>query len=149
MTTNIEHISHPRLEKRKQEGAHLIENELNLNGRLAVKITKIFGSMGAFWFLVVWMIMWMLFATIGMPYFRHDPYPFTFLLFLSNLVQLWALPVLAVGQQVLSRASDKQAKQTFEDAEALLKIQDEVHKLVKMNIEITRDIRDALQKNSE
>jgi hypothetical protein len=48
--------------------------------------------------------------------------PFDFLLFLSNLVQLFALPILAVGQQVLSRASDKQAELTFRDAEAILKL---------------------------
>jgi hypothetical protein len=52
-----------------------------------------------------------------------------FLLFLSNLVQLWALPVLAVGQQVLSRASDKQALQTYQDAEAVLHLTDEIHRL--------------------
>lgn len=42
-----------------------------------------------------------------------DPYPFVFLLFLSNLVQLWALPVLAVGQNVLNRKAELQADEMY------------------------------------
>ncbi len=47
-------------------------------------------------------------------------YPFPFLLFNSNLVQLWALPVIGVGLAVLGRAGDKRARQTYDDAEAIL-----------------------------
>lgn len=39
--------------------------------------------------------------------FAKDKYPFQFLLFLSNLVQLWALPVIMVGQNVISRNQDQ------------------------------------------
>jgi len=45
-----------------------------------------------------------------------------------------------VGQKVAAQASDKQAMQTYKDAEALLKIEDEVHRLVKMNNELTEEI---------
>jgi hypothetical protein len=71
------------------------------------------------------------------------------LLFLSNLVQLFALPILAVGQQVLSRASDKQAELTFKDAEAILKLQDEVRHLIEINNEMTKEIHMAIQNNAE
>ena len=143
------HIPHPWIEERKKQGPHLTKHEhLGFNGRLAVFITNKFGSMGAFYVLVIWMFGWMLLATIGFSYFSKDPYPFTFLLFLSNLVQLFALPILAVGQQVLSRASDKQAEQTFKDAEALLKIQDEVHRLIEINNRLTQEIHDVLLKKN-
>ena len=49
-----------------------------------------------------------------------------------------------VGQKVAARASDKQALQTFEDTEALLKLQDEVHKLIVINHEPTQEIHTAL-----
>lgn len=58
------------------------------------KVTKIFGSMVTFWVLVAWQLIWMLLATLGVALFRNDHYPFAFLLFLSNLIQLWALPIL-------------------------------------------------------
>ena len=82
----------------------------------------------------------MFLATQGIGFFKSDPYPFTFLLFLSNIVQLLALPILAVGQQVLSRASERQAAQTYKDAEAILKLQDEIHRLIKINNELTEEI---------
>jgi len=141
------HISHPWIEERKRQGPRLTKGErLGLNGRLAVFITSKFGSMAAFYVLVVWMFVWMALATVGFGIFKKDPYPFTFLLFLSNLVQLFALPILAVGQQVLSRASDKQAEQTYKDAEAILELQDQIHKLIKINNELTEEIHRAIVK---
>lgn len=112
----------------------------SFNDRLAVVITHRFGTMGMFYALVAWMLVWMGLATAGVWYFRLDPYPFPFLLFLSNLIQLWALPILAVGQQVLSRSADRQASQTFRDAEAILRLQDEVHRLIKVNNRLTEEI---------
>jgi uncharacterized membrane protein len=142
-----ENTSHPRIEERKKEGIHLTKNEhTGFNGRLAVFITKRFGTMGAFYVLVVWMFGWMVLASVGFWWFRQDPYPFTFLLFLSNLVQLFALPILAVGQQVLSRASDKQAEQTYKDAEAILRLQDEIRQLVQANNKLTEEIHAATTK---
>lgn len=129
--TNI-HIPHPHIARRKLRPAPTTAAEhVGFNGWLAATITRSFGSMWAFYALIVWMLGWMGLATIRFWIFRFDQYPFTFLLFLSNLVQLWALPVLAVGQQVLSRASDKQALQTYEDAEAVLHLTDEIHRLTK------------------
>ena len=141
------HTPHPRIEERKKEGVKLTKGEaVSFNGRLAVFITNKFGSMGAFYVLVLWMFGWMILATVGFGFFRHDQYPFTFLLFLSNLVQLFALPILAVGQQVLSRSSDKQAEQTYKYAEAILKLQDEIHRLIKLNNELTEEIHASLLK---
>lgn len=145
--TNI-HISPPWIEERKKHGPHKIKDEhIGFNGRLAVFITSRFGTMTTFYVLFMWMFVWMILATIGFGIFKKDPYPFTFLLFLSNLVQLFALPILAVGQQVLGRASDKQAEQTFRDAETLLHLQDEVHRLIKINNELTKEIHNKIINN--
>lgn len=141
-----DHVPHPRLAERG-EVPHLIEHEhVGFNGWLASAITKAFGSMWMFYALIVWMFVWMAAATAGVWLFRLDRYPFPFLLFLSNLVQLWALPVLAVGQQVLSRASDKQALQTYRDAEATLQLSDEIHKLIKLNNQLTEEIHARMPK---
>jgi uncharacterized membrane protein len=139
------HVPHPWIRERaKLDPAQAKQQGLGFNGRLAVFATEKFGSMGAFYVLVVWMFGWMVLASLGFGGFREDPYPFNFLLFLSNLVQLFALPILAVGQQVLSRASDKQAELTFKDAEAILKLQDEVRHLIEINNEMTREIHMAI-----
>lgn len=106
--THIKHAHVPR-------NINLVhEHELQgFNSKLAVVITRSFGTMWAFYLLVLWMFLWMGLASIGFWLFTLDRYPFPFLLFLSNLVQLWALPVLAVGQQVLSRKQELQADEMF------------------------------------
>ena len=107
----MEHIPHPWIKEREKAGPRLTKNEhIGFNGRLALFITNKFGSMGAFYVLSLWMTGWIVLATLSIGFFKQDPYPFIFLLFLSNIVQLLALPILGVGQQVLSRASDKQAE---------------------------------------
>jgi uncharacterized membrane protein len=144
------HIPHPWIKERAKTGPRLRKHVvLGFNDRLAVFITSKFGTMGAFYVLVIWNIVWIFLATLGVGVFKLDPYPFTFLLFLSNLVQLFALPVLAVGQQILGRTSDKQAELTYKDAEAILKLQDEVHRLVKINNQLTAEIHKATMQKKE
>jgi uncharacterized membrane protein len=98
---NINHVH-----KEKQQAA-------GFNTRLAVLITKGFGSVWAFYTLIGWMLGWMLLSTRHVGPFGADPYPFVFLLFLSNLVQLWALPVLAVGQTVLGQHGELLAEEQY------------------------------------
>jgi uncharacterized membrane protein len=143
------HTPHPHIARRKAQGVALTTDEhVGFNGWLAAGITKGFGSMWAFYVLVFWMFAWMFLASIGFWVFRFDKYPFTFLLFLSNLVQLWALPVLAVGQQVLSRSSDKQALQTYQDAEAVLQLTDQIHGLAERNSKLTQQIHGLIEVNN-
>jgi len=143
------HTPHPHIARRKAQGVALTTDEhVGFNGWLAALITRAFGSMWAFYVLVFWMFAWMFLASIGFWIFQYDKYPFTFLLFLSNLVQLWALPVLAVGQQVLSRASDKQALQTYQDAEAVLQLTDQIHGMAERNSKLTRQIHELIEVNN-
>jgi hypothetical protein len=51
-----------------------------------------------------------------------------------------------VGQKVAATASDKQALQTFKDAEALLEISNDLHKLIKINNNLTEEIHSLLDK---
>jgi uncharacterized membrane protein len=74
--------------------------------------------MWAFYIAAGFMALWMILSEAGVISF--DPYPFAFLLFLGNIVQLLLMFVIMVGQQVLGAAADKRAVQTYEDAEATL-----------------------------
>lgn len=88
----------------------------DLNDRIGDRISAVFGSMRTFWVLVGWQLGWMLLATLGAPVLKRDPYPFVFLLFLSNLIQLWALPVLGNTQ---NRADVKRNAKADADHAAL------------------------------
>ncbi len=137
------HTPHSWISERKKNAPHIAKRGLSANERFALFITKHFGTMTMFYVLAIWMIAWPLLAMLGFGFFRHDPYPFTFLLFVSNIVQLLALPILAVGQQIISRSSERQAERTYKDAETILKLQDEIHRLLKINNDLTEEIRNA------
>ncbi|HZB97528.1 MAG TPA: DUF1003 domain-containing protein [Candidatus Sulfotelmatobacter sp.] len=113
------HVPHPRIRQRRTEHpAQTSDEQVGFNGRLGAWITEKVGTMWAFYFAALFMAGWMLLATVGILTF--DPYPFPFLLFLGNIVQLLLMFVIMVGQQVLGRAADKRAMQTYSDAEAIL-----------------------------
>src|SRR5580658_10469624 len=74
--------------------------------------------MPALYLTLVFVAGWMALATWG-PLRRVDAYPFPFLLFLNNVVQLVLCSVILVGQRVLGMAADRRAVQTYESAEAI------------------------------
>ena len=122
--TNIEfvHHPHPHTEQRKlQPPPKVADEHVGINGRLGAAITKRVGTMWAFYIAATTMATWMVLAGFAWgPLHAIDPYPFAFLLFLGNIVQLLLMFVIMVGQQVLGAAADKRAMVTYQDAEAIL-----------------------------
>ena len=105
--------------KRAAKGpATTADEQIGLNGTIAAWLTQRVGSMWVVYFTIAFMLVWMALGTWGALH-RLDPYPFAFLLFMGNVVQLLLVFVILVGQQVLGRAADKRALQTYEDAEAI------------------------------
>jgi hypothetical protein len=97
------HTPHPHIARRRAEGAALIaEEHVGFNGRLAVFITRVVGSMWcAYAFAAV--------ALISLPQAIHDGV-YALVAWLSQtFLQLVLLSVIMVGQQVLAKASDKQS----------------------------------------
>jgi hypothetical protein len=64
----------------------------------------------------------------------------------QTFLQLVLLSIIMVGQKVAAAASDKQAFQTYKDAEALLEISDAMHKLLVQNTTLTEEINALLKK---
>lgn len=85
-------------------------------------------------------VAWIAGGTWG-PVRSIDPYPFAFLLFLGNLVQLLLCFVILVGQRVLGLAADRRAMQTYEDAEAIFReVSNLHHHLVRQDRQLSRGI---------
>jgi uncharacterized membrane protein len=116
------HHPHPHTEQRKLQPPPMVSDEhIGVNGRLGAAITRRVGTMWAFYIAAATMATWMVLAGFAWgPLHSVDPYPFAFLLFLGNIVQLLLMFVIMVGQQVLGAASDKRAIVTYQDAEAIL-----------------------------
>jgi uncharacterized membrane protein len=112
-------IRHARVHARKHvkpvQGA---DEHIGFNGRLAAWITAKIGSMWTVYICVAITAIWMLLGPKQLLGF--DPYPYPFLLFLGNVIQLLLIFIILLGQQVLGRSADKRAMQTYEDAEAIL-----------------------------
>lgn len=136
MTT--EHTPHPRIKERAKYGAHTTRDEhTGFNGKLAVLITNMVSTMWCAY-------LFALIALISFPNAVHGGIPTLVPWVAQTFLQLVLLSVIMVGQKVSVQASDKQALQTYQDAEALLKIQDEVHRLIKVNNELTEEIHTFL-----
>jgi uncharacterized membrane protein len=74
---------------------------IGFNDRLGATITRAVGSMWAFYAAALIMVAWTALASVpGTPLHRWDPYPFTFLLFIGNIVQLLLMFVILAGQRV-------------------------------------------------
>ena len=64
----------------------------------------------------------------------------------QTFLQLVLLSIIMVGQKVAAAASDKQAFQTYRDAEALLEISDDLHRLITINNAMTEEIQTLVKK---
>ncbi|MCL5004741.1 MAG: hypothetical protein M1170_02230 [Patescibacteria group bacterium] len=134
------HIPNPRIEERTKSGPHLTKHEhVGFNGRLALLIT---GAVGTMWCAYLFAII----AFISLPAAISGGTATLISWIAQTFLQLVLLSVIMVGQKVAAQAADKQALQTYKDAEALLKIQDEVHRLIKINNELTQEIHSAMVK---
>ncbi|MCX4094225.1 DUF1003 domain-containing protein [Nocardia sp. alder85J] len=102
-----------------------VERRIGWNDTIAAVLTQRVGSMTALYVALVIVGGWTILAIWG-PLRAVDPYPFKFLLFLDNIVQLVLCLVILVGQRVLSVAADRRAVQTYENTEAVF---DEVARL--------------------
>ena len=101
-----------------QHPVMIADEQTGLNSAIAATLTRCVGSMPALYAVLVFVGGWMALATWG-PLRRVDPYPFAFLLFLDNVVQLVLCSVILAGQRVLGMAADRRAVQTYQSAEAI------------------------------
>ena len=83
--------------------------------RLALWITSHVGTMGFFCIVFCWTVVWLLWNTIGPVDSRFDPFPaFVLWLFISNMIQLFLMPLIMIGQNLQGRHSEARAEADFE-----------------------------------
>jgi uncharacterized membrane protein len=83
--------------------------------RLALWITLRVGSMGFFVIIFIWTVSWLSWNMLAPKAVRFDPYPgFVLWLFISNMIQLFLMPLILIGQNLQSKESDRRAKNDYE-----------------------------------
>jgi len=83
--------------------------------KFAVWITNKVGSMGFFIIVFVWTIVWLGWNTVGPKESRFDPFPaFVLWLFISNMLQIFLMPLIMIGQNLQGRHAEARAESDFE-----------------------------------
>src|SRR5471032_859173 len=124
-------LPHPHIALRKQQDVPTIAKEhKGFNGWLAVNITNLVATM---WCAYAFAIL----ALLSLPEAIKAGTAALIAWIAQTFLQLVLLSIIMVGQKVAAAASDKQAFQTYKDAEALLELSAEMHKLIEVNNTLT------------
>jgi len=138
----MKHTPHSRIEERKKQGVPTIAKEhTGFNGWLAVKITN---GVGTMWCAYAFTVL----TLVSLPDAIKGGTATLISWIAQTFLQLVLLSIIMVGQKVAAAASDKQAYQTYKDAEALLTISNDLHQLLKINNQMTDDIHKIMNKKT-
>jgi uncharacterized membrane protein len=91
----------------------LIRDSKNVSklDKIALWITDHVGSMGFFVIIFLWTTLWLGWNVLAPNPLRFDPFPaFVFWLFISNMIQLFLMPLIMIGQNLQSRHADVRAE---------------------------------------
>ena len=82
--------------------------------RLALWITEHVGTMQFFLVIFAWTVGWLFWNMFAPKSLRFDPYPgFVLWLFISNMIQLFLMPLLLIGQNLQGRGAEERAKNDY------------------------------------
>jgi uncharacterized membrane protein len=83
--------------------------------QLAVSVTDHVGSLGFFFIILTWTFCWLGWNTLGPIGLRFDPFPaFVLWLFISNVLQIFLMPLIMIGQNLQGRHAEARAESDFE-----------------------------------
>jgi uncharacterized membrane protein len=83
--------------------------------RIALWITERIGTMGFFFIIFVWTIFWLSWNAFAPVELRFDPLPaFVLWLFISNMIQIFLMPLIMIGQNLQGRHAEKRANADYE-----------------------------------
>jgi uncharacterized membrane protein len=106
---SLEEFKKKRLAMVKPAIKHKIKPSVLDN--VACWITDHVGSMGFFIIIFTWTTIWLGWNMFAPKEARFDPFPgFVLWLFISNMIQLFLMPLIMIGQNVQSRQADLRAE---------------------------------------
>lgn len=83
--------------------------------RLATAITKRIGTMGFFFIILSWTAVWLSWNFFAPPSMRFDPpMGFVFWLFISNMIQIFLMPLIMIAQNVDAHHAELRSESQYE-----------------------------------
>src|SRR6476659_10519831 len=126
------------LEFRKRFLKPIEKRESRFNDWLAVTITNVVGTM---WCAYAFAGL----ALVSLPQAIHGGTATLIAWIAETFLQLVLLSIIMVGQKVAAQKSDRQLEQTYRDAEQLLRINDEMKRLLLQNTDLTKEIHEVVR----
>ena len=123
MAITYVHVPHPRIASRKNAGPpKAADGHVGFNGKIALTLTTVVGTM---WCAYAFAVL----ALVALPAALGSGNLQTVISWVSQtFIQLVMLSVIMVGQNILSKASDKRADMTYEDADATFHEAEQIQK---------------------
>jgi uncharacterized membrane protein len=91
------------------------KSRLSKLDKLAIFVTEKIGTMGFFFIIFGWTILWLGFNILAPKNLRFDPYPaFVLWLFISNLIQIHLMPLIMIGQNIQGKHAELRSEHDFE-----------------------------------
>jgi|SRR5579859_6728045 len=91
------------------------QKNLSSMEKLALFTTQRVGTMGFFFIIFLWTLIWLGWNIFAPSRFRFDPYPaFVLWLFISNLIQLHLMPLIMIGQNIQGKHAELRSLYDFE-----------------------------------
>ena len=94
-----------------------VEHRKRLSGldKLALFVTQHIGTMGFFFIIFAWTLVWLSWNIFAPRNLRFDPFPaFVLWLFISNLIQLHLMPLIMIGQNIQGKHTELRAEHDFQ-----------------------------------
>jgi len=97
-----------------EDGTGLPKVHATRLNRLALWITLHVGTMQFFLVIFAWTVGWLFWNMFAPKHMRFDPYPgFVLWLFISNMIQLFLMPLIMIGQNLQGRGAEARAKNDY------------------------------------
>lgn len=91
------------------------KEKLSRLDKIALRATNFVGSMKFFFGIVIWTVLWFSWNIFAPIEFRFDPFPaFVLWLFLSNMIQIFLMPLVMIGQNLQGRHSEERAENDYQ-----------------------------------
>lgn len=110
---SIDEIKRQRIPLRNINRVH--KENLSRLELFAVWITEHIGTMGFFFLIFFWTVIWLGWNVFMPEELRFDPYPaFVLWLFISNTIQIFLMPLIMIGQNLQGKHSEARAEADFQ-----------------------------------
>jgi hypothetical protein len=141
MAITYEHVPHPRIQGRKAAGPPKTTDEhVGFNGKIALTLTTVVGTM---WCAYAFAVL----ALVALPSAIQQGTVLAIVSWVSQtFIQLVMLSVIMVGQNILSKASDKRADMTYKDADATFHEAESIQKHLKEQDDALNSLLDKVAK---